>query len=443
MGGTPVAALMMITVATGAMLDNANIYAQPYSFGVFTVPPALGTNREWHWTHYVKYRSTDIGPLGVTSRIGPNNEILPPLKFTYTVEVRVAGAFYAYRTCETGIVTAVRGTFQIYDEGTALLWENGEIDTIIQWISDTQVRVSGPGDYYYCEDIPLQACAIGGGSVTRASQTGTTVTREGGEVFTAADERRTIWWSSDQTSIIRTFVDANTVIVWDSATRDTQGITFGPTSRYINDNVNDETLRNRQGELHVGLLTNRFWEEMPNVNAGDIVPGFMITAVRDTSLIYYCQLGTSLKYLSGCHMPSRQVADKVEESIQSIRIMPNKVIVWCKGSTWGGPTNQPRIFKLPEFGESFAVLYFDVIDANMGVTDTGSIQKIRSGLLEMVCSDNSLRQFDGFKYSEDFTMEPSTGQDRIKRDLKLCWGIGVSTYDEERLGHVIWRTLRP
>ena len=230
-------------------------------------------------------------------------------------------------------------------------------------------------------------------------------------------------------------------MVYDSADRDTQGLTMCPVSRMITDLVNDETLRNRFDELYVGALRHRFYYQMPNVNIGEVVPGFMVTAIRNTSFIYYCQLGTSIKYLSGYNLPSRQTSDKVEESIQTLKVAPNKIIVWCKGSTWQAPTNDARILTLPEFGESYAVLYFDVVDGNQGITDTGSIERVESGLLEMILTDNSMRQFDLYKYGVDLTVN-SAGQDIIKKDLKETWGIGCSIYDN-KLGHIIWRVDRP
>ncbi len=439
-GGTPVANLMLL-VEGDATLDNVNIYAQPRSDGYYTVPLATPANPEWHWTHYVKYRTTDIGPSGVTPRIGPSGEILPPLRFTYAVEVRTCGAFYAERA-SNGIVTAFRGTFQIYDVGTALEWLDGEIDTIYRFIDDTHVSVAKSGESnYYMQPKKKMVCAIGGGEVVEASQSGDLVTRTGGPSFTEADLRKPIFWSTDYSSIISEYIDGDTVRVYDSIDRETQGLTYDPIRRMINDPMSDEGLRNRQGETSIGLLTNRFWTAMPNVNIGEVVPGFMVTAIRNFTEVYYCQLGAGLKYLSGYFLSSRQTSDKVENSIQTIKMMPNKVIVFCKGATWGGPTNQPRVFTLPEFGEHFAVLYFDVIDIDVGVIDIASIRKIDSGFFEMRCSDGSVRQFNSHQYFEDLTVDPQTSQDRIKKDFQECWQMGTSCYID-RLGHVFWTRTR-
>lgn len=438
-GGTNIAVLAGLTAASGALVNNANIYAQPYSFGPFYIPEArtgIDTyEREWHWTHYVLYRTPDIGPDGVTPRIGYSGEILPPLKLGYTEEVRVAGAMFGSKD-EDGLVTITRGTFEEYDVGTTLEWEDGTIDTIITWVSATQVYVTSE----YFEALPPQAMAIGGGRVIRASQDGYTVTREGGSEFTEADEGRMIWWSTDYVSIITEFIDADTVLVSDSNFRDTQGMTLDPISRMINSLTNDETIRNRFDELFVGALRHRFWYQMPNANIGEVVPGFMVTAIRNTSFLYYCQLGSRIKYLSGYHLSNRQTGDKIEESIQTMKIMPNQLIIWCLSETWTAPTNDPRINTLPEFGEAYAVLFFDVVDGEQGITDTGSIAKIKSGLLEIVLTDNSVRQFDGFKYGPDLTVN-QIGQDIIKQDLKDTWGIGMSLFDN-KLGHIIWRVNR-
>lgn len=431
-GGTNVAGLICMTAAAGAVIDNANVYAAPYIMGPFRIPEISSGVRERHWTHYVQYRTPDIGEDGVTPRVGPSGEILPPLQFCYSQEVRIAGAFYASKDI-TGLVTAQRGTFEIQDVGTSLEWEDGDIDTIIQWVSATQVYVLSD----YVEIKPLQAAAIGGGRVIRAVQNGYIVTRISGGTFGSGDVGKQIWWSSDYVSIIEEVISANSVRVYDSETREVQGLTLDPTERMINDTTNDESIRNRFDELSIGALRSRFWYQMPNVNAGVIAPGFMITAIRNTKFIYYCQLGVSLKYLSGYHLPNRQTSDKVEDSIQKIKVMPNKVVVWCKGSTWYAPTIDARILTLPEFGEAYTVLYFDVVDRAEGITDTGSIEEIKSGLFEMILTENTVKQFDGNVYGNDLSIN-ELGQDLIKKDLKETKGIGLSVYNN-KLGHIFWR----
>jgi hypothetical protein len=431
-GGTNIATLLCMTAASGATLDNANIYATPQPFGLFKIPEIRYGVREWHWTHSVMYRTPDIGPDGVTPRVGYNGELLPPLQLCYSVEVRVAGAMYASKDIN-GLVTAQIGTFEIYDVGTSLEWEDGDIDTIIAWVSAQQVYVVSD----YIEIKPLQACAIGGGNVIRASQTGYIVTRTNGGTFSANDVRKQIWWSTDYVSIIEEFIDANTVRVYDSADRATQGITIDPIERMINDTTSDESIRNRFDELSVGALRSRFFYQMENSNVGTVCTGFMVTAKRNNKVIYYSQLGISLKYLSGYHLQSRQKSDAVEDAIQKILTIKNKIIVWCKGSTWYAPTTDAKILTLPEFGEAYATLVFDIVDHAEGITDIGSIEKIKSDLYEMVMTDNSLRQFDGSAYSSDFTTN-RLGQNIVKKDLDETKGMGLSCYDN-RIGHIIWR----
>lgn len=444
-GYTDISAIMLIRNGDGGTLDNKYSYAQPQTMGTLSVPRVASVPElpERHWTHYSVYRTTDIGPLGVTPRVMIDSETeLPPLKFTWVKDVRIGGAFYASRTAD-GIVTAGIGTFEEDDVGTGLEWEDSEIDTIVEYINSTQVRVTGSGDtaeHYYGEPKSLQACAIGGGDVMRMSQTGNTVTRTNGDVFTEEDVGNTITWSTGYYSIIIEYIDGNTVIVNDFIDKDVQGGTLDPLDRIFNDTVSDTTLRARQGELYIGLLTHRFYVAMPNINILAIVPGFMITAVSGGSLIYYCQLSVNKKYLSGYHIENRQILDKVEDSITLIKKIPNKFIVFCNNSVWGGPTNVPDIKQLPEFGEAFAILHADIIDADLGLIDVGSIREVDYGVYHMRTSEGSVRQFDAYGFSKeigDLTVDSQTGQDIVKKDMRECWNIGASCY-MDNIGYIWW-----
>ena len=440
-GGTDVSAILQGTDGL-ATIESDWAFTAPNRVGIVYNPQDQG-NYEWHWNYYTLWRSTDISENGADPRTTENGEELEPLKFTYAGDYRIAGAFYASKS--NGIVTALIGTFEKADEGTSLEWEDGDIDTIAEYISPTQVRVSG-GGYYAGEDKPLQACAIGGGRVMRASQSGNIVTLEteyNDDVFsnTECDERKTIYWSDGYWSVITEVLSGNQVRVHDSAERDTQGITLDPTRRVITDVYTDDTLRTLMDEKHAGLLNMRFKEAMPNCNILTIVPGFMLTAKRSDSLIYYCDLPNNAKYEAGYHLINRQVLDKVESSIQMIKKAPNYFLVFCNNSLWGGPTNNPDIKQLPEFGEWYGVLHVDVIDEYIGAVDWGSIEEVDFGTFELLCQDMSFRQLKNRVYSDDLTFDPETEQDRIAKDLKECWNLGASAYGRT-LGHVLWRTVK-
>jgi len=415
-GGTDVSALMMLTDVTAQSLDNTYGIEAPHTVESLHMPVVFGTTiPEWHWTHYPVYRSGDIGPLGINPRVTDEDEVRPPVTFSWAMDLRVSGAFYAYKQ-EDSLVVALKGTFEVEDEGTPFEWEDGEIDTIYQVVSDTTayMRAVGEGEAYPEIAKKLQAAAIGGGRVIRASQTGDIVTIESeynADVIGTDDIRKTITWSNQFYSIVREVLSARTFRVWDTLPRETQGFTLDATWRNFTDRVPDETLRDRAGERHVGLLDHRFWRAMPNVNIGRVVPGFMITAQKNRSDIHYCQLGVRSTYLSGYHLPNRQVLDRVQGSIQAMRKVPDHFIVWCIDSTWAGPTNNPNIKYLPEFGEAYAVLSIDVKDEEIGLVDIGSLREVDFGTFQMRCSDGSWRQFNGRKYTQDTSVIEETGQD--------------------------------
>lgn len=442
-GATEIGDLIGITAVAGAEINNSYAYAGPTENGWIYVPkvPDEPTIPEQHWTHYVIFRSVDIGPNGAIPRVGENGEALPPLKFHWVEDLRVAGAFMASKS-RTGLVTIFAGQLQQQDEGTAFKWEDGEIDTIVRYIDSTHFSTYGEGqeEDYYENEKPLQAAAIGGGDVLRLSQSGNVVTRHGGHSFEADDVRKTITWSSGYYSVITEYINANSVRVDDTITKVEIGATIDPIARRFTDIVPDEILRDRAGEKHIGLLTSRFRVAMPNINLLEIVPGFMITGIRNDGDFYYCETETEREYLSGYYLELQQKNTKCQGAIQAIMKMPNKFILVCANALWGGPTNQPDVVELPEFGEAYSVLYCDIIDDTVGIVDIGSIARIGYGVYEARCTDNTWRQFNAFGFNKeigDLSVDPQTGQDRVKRDLRELQARGVSLYGDI-IGHVYW-----
>jgi len=441
--GTDISTIINITAAEGASLDNTYVFQSPHQVQWFYVPksPSRPATPEQHWTHYTVYRTGDIGEKGVTPRVGPSGEELVPLKFSWAHDIRVAGAFLASKDT-SGLVTIHIGSIQLEDEGTPFEWEDGEVDTVTTYISSTSFRTtaSGEEEYYYAEAKTRMAAAIGGGRVFRGTQTDDEVVILGGGTVTADDVGKTVHWSTGGYGYITSFEGTNRFKVSGSRDRAEQGFTIDPIRRVINDTVTDDKLRYRQGEKYVGLLEHRFRQAMPNINVLEIVPGFLLTAVRNGSKIYYCDLPIDKKYIGGYYLPNRQVIDRIEDSIQTIKKAPNKFLVWCTNSFWGGPTNQPDVATIPEFGDVYGLLFVDIIDAQVGCIDFGSLQEISYGVFQLRCTDNTWRQCTALGYIKDLgdmSVHSSTGQDIVKRDFYESWNLSASIYGVD-IGHILW-----
>lgn len=438
--GTDISETIKGRVTDGGSIDDKWSSTSPLQVGVLYVPQDYG-EYEWHWTHFTLWMTTDISANGADPRTTESGLELSPLKFTWSGDYRIAGSFYASKT--DNIITAEIGTFEKADEGTPYKWEDGSVDTIVEYLTPKKVRVGS--EYYDGGTKPLQAGAIGGGRVLRASQSGNIVTIESvynDDTWSSieCDERKTIYWANGYASVIVKVLSDNTVQVHDSATRPTQGATIDPTCRVVTITTTDEDLRCRMDEKHIGLLNMRYKEPMPSCNILKIVPGFMVTSRRDSSLIYYCDLPNNAKYNAGYHLLNRQVIDKIEGSIQIIRKTSNYLLVWCANSLWSIPTNNPDIKELPEFGEWYGILHADIVDEYTGAVDWGGIEEIEQGAFELVCQDQSVRQLVNRQYSEDFTYN-SLEHDIVATDMKGCWNLGASVYGRT-LGHVFWRTRK-
>lgn len=434
--GTDIATIMGGTVAANAVISYPYTDV-PTVVGPLKLPVVNNTDPQeyqWHFTHYPIYRTLDKRGLYKqgTSELRLND----PERFVWVKDLRVCGAFWARRY--NGHALARIGQFEEADVGTVIEWEDGARTTILGYASPDDVIIYDAGGYYAKEETDYMAAAIGDGRVLRASQTGTTVTRTHGDVFTAADVRKTITWATGYRSIIIAFINANQVTVNDDYDKDVQGITLDPVQRYFNDTISDDTLRTRETRL---LCKTRFLENMSNCNVGLVVPGYMLTAQRTSNRLEYCQLPIGYDYLAGFHNKGYQFSETIKDDIQFLLMAPNKFIALCSNRTWHGPTNISEFVTLPKTGVVVSVIGgIDILDGNIGCFDWGSIQEVQNGVYRLITSEPGgigLRDFNGFSYGPNLFELQKTSQTNWMDAFRALRRATASIFDG-LAGYIVW-----
>jgi hypothetical protein len=408
----------------------------PVVVGPLWVPQVLNSDPveyEWHLTHFPVYRSLDIKNTYQSGQIAA--ALNDPEKFVWVKDLRICAAFFARKY--NGHVLARYGQFEPADVGSTIEWENGDRDTIIEYIKEDEVVIYHV--MYYDQDTDYMACAIGNGRVMRAAQVGTTVTRTHGDVFTAADVGKTIVSSTGYRSVIEDFIDANSVTVHDDQDKVSEGFTLDPTHRHFCDITSDDELDNRIGIVE---CKNRFMVPMPNVNDGIVVPGFLITARRGEKEIYYCAWETFYEYLASFYYSAYQYSTAIKNPIQRLLKHPNRFSALCQDEkTWFGPTNASQNMTIPEINAVIPLLGgIDILEGGVGCFDWGSIQEVDRGLYIMLSKEPSgigLRTFNGFSYSDNMLEVPGTGQTTIMHELEELQQATASIYDAIA-GFIVW-----
>lgn len=415
-GTTDVSAHIAGTIATGASrsfpyTDSPNVIGPLY---VNNVPNTNPQEYQWHITHFPIYRTKDLEgryKIGVDA-----DQFNNPNDFIWVHDLRVCGAFFGY--IQNNYFYAEHGEFEVADVGSTLELDNGERYEILEYISVSIVRILAVG--YYSQISGNHAAAIGNGRVIRASQTGNTVTRVAGGVFTSADVRKPLKWATGYYSYITEFVDANTVRVADNQDKVSMGATIDPVYRYFNDTISDTTIDARLGRL---TLKARYWEAMPNGNIGKVVPGLIFNAQRGDGTLNYGQIDDTLEYLHGFHQKGYQITDVIAEDIQFMWLFQDILIIWTSRKTWRWPTA----------GEQYVTNQFtnlvikqiagmEVADEDRGCYDWGSIEPIGEGKIMMLTNEpgkKAWRSYNGYQYGPDVLELSQIGKELIPDIQKL------------------------
>ena len=386
------------------------------AIGPITYP--VGVN---HWTHVPIYATNDLAL-----------ETTDPERFVLIDEVPIAKAFDAYRNPADGhilITPGGNGEFSPADVGNTIEFSDGTVDTITDFISVNEVEGNG-----ILVAVLSQGAAIGGGRVMNASQTGTLITRTGGDLFFATDVGRMLFWADGYYSFITEFIDGSNVTVLTSAAHAPQGATVNPVSRYYNDIIPDETLNNRAVQYS---LYQRFWQPLPINTTGVVVPGFLIVAKAGVDEIHYSQIPTNREYLAGYYNEYYQMAP-IKDSITALREFRDRVIIYCANSTYWAATNVTLSAEVPSIGEYVSVLAgVNVLDLRIGVKDKGSIQTLRDGQEIVVTSEPGIRICNGQTFSSNYAVD-KYGRSHILSELNKAQQSTAAGYDASKLGYLLF-----
>lgn len=386
-------------------------------------------------THYSIYRTLDIGDNGTDPLTGNGNN---PELYVWVDDVPVAKAFTV--TVSGTTCTSTVGYFENVDIGTTINIYDGTNEyerTISARPSGTVVTLSS--------ELPsgatTQPAAIGAPTLLSLSQSESFVTNEdvGLYQFTSGDVGKTLYWADGGYSVVSGFTSASGVGVHDSETRASQGACMDPTARtyrdIIIDDPEDESVPFNVDQLRVRIAGNtlqqRFWTALSNGNIGQIVPGFMFVAPRNSKYLYYQQMPEGYEYLMGYHNAAYQTT-RFKDPINNLVEYPNSLVVRCKSSTHDVPINTWSEVTIPEVGEFVAVLSSqNVVDENIGSNDFGGSVWTDEGVEIVITQEPAIRVFNGQKYSENIAT------DRIMGELRKMNPAYASSYDPIN-GFIFW-----
>lgn len=162
------------------------------------------------------------------------------------------------------------------------------------------------------------------------------------------------------------------------------------------DEKTDESMR---ADFYGGFgLKNRFWDNIPSSDIGEITPTFFYAAQRGAQFVYYGQLND--KQFLGTYNPVFQFF-RLDDGVQAIVKSPDMVTIICAGRTY---ITSPNSYTNASQIESVFVLnHITVVDESLGVTDWGSIAQIEAGVFIAHCSDHSIRVWNGFNWGKDIS----------------------------------------
>jgi len=460
--GTPSAANLGLTAVAGAVVTTPYL-GVPNVIRYLYIPRVQytsATEYQWHHTHYPIYRCMDVGPTGVSddtrkgsvyySHLNDRGKrvVNSPDQLIWNKDLRVAGAFIArrYHGYIEIMAGGLGGELELADQGSVMEFEDGSRTEIYRYLNSklAQYLPSGEG-YYYYDETPWMAACIGNGHAVRVTQTGTTITRVPASdttsytAFTAADERKPIWFPNGTRDFIREVVDANTIEVYQTRTLTETGITYDPRYRAYCDSLPDDDLWERTSGW---LCKNRFMREIEPCNMISAQPGYYIMAPRNGKKVSYCPLESGYKQFVGYHNREYQTIE-LDDKIERLIGFTNRFSALCEGEIRTGATNNATEITLQDTFQNIFVLPGMEKVASVGLISYGSLDWVDDDWVRFVTNTQEIRDFNGIQFrmgaseAMDYTEERSLGLGRMKKALDKSFKEFNAKY-AKGLGYILW-----
>ena len=385
------------------------------------IGPMFYPNNSEHWTHLSIYSTKSL------SLVQTN-----PAKYILIDQVSVAKAFDASRRVADGhilIGATGRVNFTPADVGNPIVFADGTADTLMVFVSNTEMEGTG-----VLGAVAQQGAAIGGGRVLNASQSGYFVNWVAGSTFQNSDIGKTLFWAEGEYSYIVEVINAVQVRVETEAIHLNQGATIDPNGRYYNDIIPDRVLTNRAPDWS---LYQRYWQPLPQLDAGVIVPGYILVAKNGIDEIHYSQLPNGLEYLGGYYNKAFQFMP-VKDTVRDIREFSDRFVVYCANRSYWGNFTVSTPVEIPEVGEFVAVLgNLNILSKTIGIMDKSSIEKLPDGSEQVVTSEPGVRICNGSAFGPNLAVDQA-GKPLVLNELEKAQKTVATGYDQNKLGYMLF-----
>ena len=145
-------------------------------------------------------------------------------------------------------------------------------------------------------------------------------------------------------------------------------------------------------------LTSYGYTPIPNGLCGEVAPGYITVAPDNSSTYYYSETGGKV-IRAGYYFAGGQFQE-LDGSIKGIFRSPDSLVVLCKNSTYRVSTLNTN-FSSNDVAAWSSLYPPTLMDENIGVTDIGSVSFMDRSRFIALCSDYTVRVFDGINWGYD------------------------------------------
>ncbi|MCP4611291.1 MAG: LamG domain-containing protein [Planctomycetes bacterium] len=167
------------------------------------------------------------------------------------------------------------------------------------------------------------------------------------------------------------------------------------------DKATDQELRAQLASRDPKMAIMRGFLPLSNGDAGEVSQGWIFSAVRGEVTISYSSVSETFKRMGGHYFPLQ--SHKFNQGIKGFGLREDQLVVFLVSQT--KPITLTSFQGIGTAGLVQQLDHYPDGDNTIGVIDWGSITEVEGGSIIAKCSDNSVRIWDGIRWSEDLGLE--------------------------------------